>query len=273
MKVTCLVDNAVKAQSPFWGEHGLSFLIEQDNRRLLFDTGATDSVLLHNLNQVQLSLRDIDAIALSHSHPDHTGGLPQLLMQREAVPVYAHPDLLRPRYVRRNGETTPKGLPMTADALEKHAELRLDASPREIFPGIWTTGAITERDEPEGRSPHHLVRTEEGWVPDPYLDDMSLVLKTSGGFFVLCGCCHAGLLNTLDHVYSHFGQMPIAVVGGTHLIGASKKQLEHTVERLRAMGTPKLHLNHCTGPGAFVTLASAFQGRVNDCPAGTTIHC
>ena len=85
--------------------------------------------------------------------------------------------------------------------------------------------------------------------------------------------CHAGLLNTLDHVYRRFGQMPIAVAGGTHLVRASKEQLEHTVEQLRAMGTPKLYLNHCTGPGAFVTLASAFQGRVTDCPAGTTIHC
>jgi metal-dependent hydrolase (beta-lactamase superfamily II) len=39
------------------------------------------------------------------------------------------------------------------------------------------------------------------------------------------------------------------------------------------MGAPKLYLNHCTGSDAFLALASAFPGRVTDCPAGTTIQC
>ena len=41
MKLTCLVDNAVRPQSPFWGEHGLAFLIETAGARVLFDTGAS----------------------------------------------------------------------------------------------------------------------------------------------------------------------------------------------------------------------------------------
>jgi 7,8-dihydropterin-6-yl-methyl-4-(beta-D-ribofuranosyl)aminobenzene 5'-phosphate synthase len=273
MKITCLVDNAVKAQSPFWGEHGLSFLIETEDRCLLFDTGASGPVLLHNLNQIQLRQCAIDTVALSHSHPDHTGGLPQLLLQRQAISLFGHPDLLRPRFAQRNGDTVPKSFPMAAEDLQRQALLRLDASPQEIFPGIWTTGEITERNEPEGRSPHHVVKTEDGWAPDPYRDDMALVLNTVEGLFVLCGCCHAGLLNTLDHIVRQFGEMPVAVAGGTHLAGSTEEQLEHIVRRLRAMGAPKLYLNHCTGSDAFLALASAFPSRVTDCPAGTTIQC
>ena len=44
MKLICLVDNAVLSHSPFWGEHGLAFLVESAEGRALFDTGASGTV-------------------------------------------------------------------------------------------------------------------------------------------------------------------------------------------------------------------------------------
>ena len=43
-KITCVIDNAVKPSSPFWGEHGLAFLIETESHyynhwRHAFDGG------------------------------------------------------------------------------------------------------------------------------------------------------------------------------------------------------------------------------------------
>jgi len=37
--ITCLCDNTVKYSSTYWGEHGISFLIEAGERTVLFDTG------------------------------------------------------------------------------------------------------------------------------------------------------------------------------------------------------------------------------------------
>ena len=53
-KITCVVDNAVRHGSPFWGEHGLSFRIETDDGCFLFDTGRSESVLWHNLGLLDL---------------------------------------------------------------------------------------------------------------------------------------------------------------------------------------------------------------------------
>jgi 7,8-dihydropterin-6-yl-methyl-4-(beta-D-ribofuranosyl)aminobenzene 5'-phosphate synthase len=167
---------------------------------------------------------------------------------------------------------TPKGLPLSPEALGQQADLRLSESPERVFPGIWTSGEIEERSEPEGRSANHLVRHGDDWAPDPYRDDLSLVLETRVGLFVVCGCCHAGLLNTLTHVRRHFGEEPVGIAGGTHLIGAGREQLAHTVTRLRELHSPVLHLSHCTGPAAFVALSQAFGERVYDCPAGTTVE-
>jgi 7,8-dihydropterin-6-yl-methyl-4-(beta-D-ribofuranosyl)aminobenzene 5'-phosphate synthase len=272
MKVTCVVDDAVCDHSPFWGEHGLAFLIETQTGCVLFDAGQSSTVLLHNLELLGIEPKAISALAISHAHYDHTGGLPALLEHVADIPLHAHPDLFRERFSQREGALKSVGLSLEREVLEQRLILQLSAEPTEILPGVWTTGEITDRAEPEGRSAHHLVRGAEGWEPDPYRDDMSLVLETGGGLVVLCGCCHAGLLNTLAHVRRTFGTDITAVAGGTHLLHADKAHLRRVIEVLRELGVPRLYLNHCTGQRAYVTLAQAFGEKVAPCPAGTGLN-
>ena len=251
MKITCVVDNAVCDHSTFWGEHGLAFLIETKRGfMLLFDTGRSGTVLLHNLELLDIEPEAINALALSHAHYDHTGGLPALLDQVTGIPLYAHPDLFRERFSRGGESLKSVGLPVEREALAQPLTFQLSAEPTEVLPGVWSTGEITSRTEPEGRSAHHLVRSEEGWEPDPYHDDMSLVLETGRGLTVICGCCHAGLLNTLAHVRRTFGPHIATVVGGTHLLHADEARLQHVMEVLRELSVPRLYLNHCTGQRA-----------------------
>ncbi len=272
-QITCLVNNTVQQGTPFWGEHGLSFFIETDQGCMLFDTGQTASVLLHNLALLgRRSLDQLDAVVLSHAHTDHTGGLPALLSRRPGLPVHASPDIGRPRYSRKEGRYRFIGLPLPVEALAHLADLRLEAEPVEILPGLWTTGEIFERLEPEGRSPTHFVPQGDGWQPDPYRDDMSMVMETQAGLVVICGCCHAGLLNTLAHVEQRFQEEIVAVLGGTHLVSAEGAALQQVVEKLaKTYGPLRFYPNHCTGQRAYVALATAFGDRVQPCPVGVTM--
>jgi len=269
-KITCVVDDS--EHPPFRSEHGLAFRIETDDGCILFDTGASEGVLLYNLAWLGGHPHDIDAIVLSHAHDDHTGGLLAVLPQSPGLPVYAHPDLFRPRFTRRQEVYKPVGLPPAQEELARLADLRLSAGPVEVLPGLWTTGEIVERPEPEGRSANHFVAAGNGWQPDPYRDDMSLVLEAREGLVVVCGCCHAGLLNTLAHIRRMFQRPIVAVLGGTHLVDADETYLEHVAGVLRdSYGSPSLYLNHCTGKRAIITLANTFGSRVISCPAGTTL--
>jgi 7,8-dihydropterin-6-yl-methyl-4-(beta-D-ribofuranosyl)aminobenzene 5'-phosphate synthase len=289
MKITCTVDNAVDPHSSFWGEHGVAFLIESDGARVLFDTGASGTVLLHNLEAQDIALDSIVAVVLSHAHPDHTGGLPALLERVPGLPVYAHSDLGRERFSGRAQADAPhrftyaekaplrfpyvrKGLPVDVDVLRQQADLHLSDAPQEVAPGIWTSGEISERPEPEGRSPHHVVREGERWVPDPYRDDMAVILEAPPGLVLVCGCCHAGLLNTLSHVRRVFERDPVVIIGGMHLVSAGYAHLRQLTEALKRLGPPALYPNHCTGQAAYVALAQAFGGRVAPCPAGTVLE-
>ena len=58
---------------------GFSCLVKLPQRNILFDTGGDSSILLYNLEQLQIAPRDIDAVVLSHAHGDHTGGLSDIL--------------------------------------------------------------------------------------------------------------------------------------------------------------------------------------------------
>jgi 7,8-dihydropterin-6-yl-methyl-4-(beta-D-ribofuranosyl)aminobenzene 5'-phosphate synthase len=272
VKIICLTENSARRGSHFWGEHGLSFLIETGQNLLLFDTGQTAPVLLHNLALLDRSLAQIDAVALSHAHNDHTGGLPVVLSHRPGLPVYANPDIGRPRYSRKAGRSRFIGSPLSVEALAQLADLRLSLAPAEIVAGVWTTGEIVARPEPEGRGESHVVPAGDGWQPDPYQDDMSLVVETPRGLVVVCGCCHAGLLNTLAHVTQAFQDPIIAVLGGTHLVSARGAALDRVVQVLaEQFGPLRLYPNHCSGEQAYVALVTAFGDRVQPCPAGTTV--
>ncbi len=273
MKLTCLVDNAVLPLSSFWGEHGLAVLVESRDGRVLMDTGASAAVFLHNLEAAGIAPETIRALVISHGHHDHTGGLGAFLERQPGLPLYAHPGIMTERFSQKEGNLRAIGMKMALAELRRQADLRLSAEPQEVLPGIWTTGEIIGRSEPEGRSPNHVVRGEAGCVPDPYRDDMSLVLETGAGLVLVCGCCHAGLLNTLNHVARVFGRPVLAIFGGTHLVSADAAHLERVNRRLKEMPALKaVYPNHCTGERAIFHLMQALGPQmVHAWPAGSVL--
>lgn len=271
--LTCVVDNHTTSPD-LKGEHGLSFWIESTGGVVLFDTGQTSEALFNNLARLKLPVDRIDAVVLSHAHYDHTGGLAALLEKRPGLPVYAHPELFQPRYSHRQSGTLSIGLEMDREELNRIADLRLTPDPVELLPGLWTSGEISERPEAKGTSANLVVRGANGeWLPDPHTDDQSLViLGEDGKLTLICGCCHAGILNTLTHVGRVFAREVSVVIGGIHLKSADEGEIDHVIQVLNATASgTKYYLNHCTGDRAIEIFSRVFSGRVENFPAGMAI--
>ncbi|MFO8133099.1 MAG: MBL fold metallo-hydrolase [Thermoplasmatota archaeon] len=89
MRLTIVYDNTVYLGSEGLASRwGFSCLVETGRRRILFDTGGDDQVLLHNMAVLDVQPETIDTIVISHEHWDHAGGLPVLLERNPDVPVY-----------------------------------------------------------------------------------------------------------------------------------------------------------------------------------------
>jgi len=88
MKVTLVYDNTAykKDLLPDWG---FSCYVEIENTpKILFDTGASGTILLHNIEKLGIDPASIDIIVVSHAHWDHTGGLPELLKVNRSAILY-----------------------------------------------------------------------------------------------------------------------------------------------------------------------------------------
>lgn len=250
LKVTVLVENSVEAIYPtgLLAEHGLSLYIEFRDKKILFDTGQTD-ILIRNARVLEIDLKKLDAIVLSHGHYDHTGGLKALLEYlQKPIKIFAHPDVFLGHYYCRNGKYTYIGIPYKRELLESlGAEFVLTKEPIEIFPDFFVSGEVPRHTPFEKIDKKMVFATKHGFSPDPILDDLSIFIKTDEGVLVLLGCAHAGLINILEYAKSLTRKEVVGIIGGTHLISATARQLKETLKYLDNLYLKFFSPIHCTG--------------------------
>ena len=263
-KITTLVENTVaQSDKRLIGEHGLSFYIETQNNKILFDTGQ-NLAISNNAQVLGIDLSLIDTVILSHGHYDHSGGLKSLLECNRNFTLYAHPDVFDQKVKGADDNFKYIGIPVEKNFLEeKGIEIKLDRNPAQISAGIMTTGEIPLENDFEGSDSVFYFKKENEVVADTLADDQAVILDTDKGVTVLLGCSHRGLINTLNHVVRLTGKKSIhAIMGGLHLGKASDAKLGKILDHLRGFGLGKIGVGHCTGTRAFLALSNEFPNRV-----------
>jgi len=271
--ITVLAENMVGNPSVL-GEWGLAFLIETGKHRVLFDTGSGQT-LFGNVQALGVDLSKIDAIVISHSHSDHTGGLEKTLETCGPVDFFIHPDAFATRYWKEGATVSAEAMPVSRDQLRSRVRsLHETKKPAAVGGEMMVTGEIPRVTEYEDTGVGGFVFLDrEMKTPDSILDDQAVFFRVPEGVVIILGCAHAGVVNTIKYVSQLAGEQKIyAVMGGSHLLSASADRLQKTVEVFRQFDLQKIMLCHCTGINAYVEFAKAFPGRCRWPGAGSKVH-
>ena len=76
VKVTTIMDNKRGEHKALVAEHGLSFLVETEKSKILFDFGAGKAAY-DNACKLNIGMENINYAIGSHGHYDHAGGYPE----------------------------------------------------------------------------------------------------------------------------------------------------------------------------------------------------
>jgi len=251
-------------------EHGFSVLVTVakggKERRILFDAGLTPDGLVENMRRLDLSPKDVEVIALSHGHFDHTTGLDGIVraLGRPNLPVIIHPEFWSRRRIAIPGRE-PFELPSTSKSALRGAgfEIVEEKQPSFLLDGsLLVTGEVDRTTDFERGFPIHQAFRDGAWQPDPLiLDDQAVVVNVADrGLVVITGCGHSGIVNIVRYARKLTGvERVYAVIGGFHLNGPLFEPIiPATCQALAEMAPQVIVPAHCTGWRATHALAAAF---------------
>ncbi len=220
-------NNCAACQS-LWG-----FSAYFEEYKLLFDTGSNGRVLLKNMQELGVDVKEIEYMFITHSHWDHIGGIDSILELNPNITLFVPSSL-------------SKFLIKDLKSLAKEVVI-CTKKPQHLFKNLYTTGLLGE-DTPE----------------------QSLIIKEKQTK-VITGCGHFGVEN-VTRVAKEFIDVNINfVIGGFHLMRSSEEEVTASIKSLKALGVTKVLPTHCTGDRAIKLYKESFKNNYVSGGIGTKI--
>lgn len=215
---------------------GFSCLVDKN---LLFDTGESEKILLGNMQKLNISVKNISTVIISHDHYDHTGGLAGLLRENPKIKVY--------------------GLSKFSSSFKEKvknsgAELIGENKFTQIMSNIYLTGEMAT------------------YYGNSSLSEQSLIIKTKLGLVIITGCSHPGIIKIIEEVKKNLPEPVYLVIGGFHLMDKDERMVEMIVKNFRKLGVSKVGPGHCTGNKAMEMFKREYKEDFIQIGAGKTIE-
>lgn len=266
-----------------FAEHGFSALLtvtkDGVSESVLLDFGFSPHGAAHNADILNVDYGRIKAMALSHGHFDHFGGLKMLTEKvgTRDVELVVHPEVFRESRWVKFSEENKMGLPPFTREMVKETGVNL-VETREPYPmldgKIFFLGEIPRTTAFEKGVPYtvYYENSEEHWDSMP--DDTALVMAVKGkGVVVISGCAHSGIINTINYAKKITTIDDVfAVMGGFHLSGpAMLASVDPTIEGLKEINPCYIIPTHCTGRDSVTKIENRMPDKFILNMAGTNL--
>ena len=191
---------------------GFSLFIQTQKKSILFDTGSNGRVLLQNIKEKSLDVKDISTVFISHGHWDHIGGLDSIIEANNDIDIFTTKHLSN-NFIKDYNKLS-NGVTVIDDKITKIAK------------DLYSSGAIGETKE------------------------QSIILDTNHGLIIIFGCAHSGVGDVAKMASKHFDKNILLLLGGFHLANKDEDEIFTLINILNECDTRYICPSHCTGERA-----------------------
>lgn len=269
MKITTLIENTCSHEG-CKASHGLSFFIETDRHKLLFDTGPS-AAFVKNAELLGVDLKEAEMAVISHGHYDHAGGVLAFAAINPTAKIIFQSGFEAAHF---NGDDN---IGINPDIL-KLPELCVISGDKKIDDELYILAGITGRRLfPKGNLTMRMEK-EGALIQDDFAHEQHLVIFEKGKSVLHCGCAHTGIVNILDKYKEVFGGYPDVVIGGFHMMKKTgpytqdeEAFIEDVAKELLKTGA-LFYTGHCTSEPAVRIMEKIMGEQVRELSTGLVIE-
>lgn len=272
MKITVLMENTTNKEG-LKTAHGLSLYIETQKHKILFDSGPNGD-FADNAQTLGVNIANVDIMALSHGHWDHSGGMGRFMEENDKAAMYLSEHAFDAHYSVNGKERRYNGIDISMKGSDRYIFtddlFRIDEE-LTLFSGV--TGRKCS-----SRANDSLYSEKDGiLVQDDFSHEQSMLIEENGKTLLLGGCAHTGIVNIMEKCIEVTGKTPDYVISGFHLYNPTLKKSE-SKERVRELADCLLsfpshyYTCHCTGKEAFDLLKEYMRDKVDYLATGDRLE-
>ena len=247
-ELTVIVDNI--SSDGMAGEWGLSILVQHGDNKILADVGAS-GLFAENMKKMGYNVEDIDFATLSHAHYDHANGMPKFFKENKKAKFYVRESTEENCYAKKFIFKKYIGIPR--HVLTNYTDrIEIVEGDYKLCEGAYLIPHKTKGLDVIGKRELMFQKTKEGWRPDDFAHEQSLVLFTQKGLLIINCCSHGGVVNIINEVRETFpGEHIYGIVGGFHLFNKSDEEIRNVAKAIDETGIDFVCTGHCTKERAY----------------------
>ena len=272
MKIVTLLENEAPDKK-LKAAHGLSFYIETESKKILFDIGP-NNYYEKNAKQLGVDLNQVDYVIISHGHSDHGTGLGKFLRKYKKAEAFVSEKAFNEYVVQDGNSYYDIGIgkkPKSDRVNTIYREARM------ISPGItvydkvqFNKQIIQDKD---------LKMYEDGhYIKDHFQHELYLIIHEGFNKVLVTGCSHRGIETIIDTIEKDLNIKITHVFGGLHFSEYDSfnfKETDYLIKLSDKLGKKKkidVFACHCTGDEAFFELKKNMKDKIKRLKTGSIVE-